>query len=225
MDIMNYITTSNNPYEYYTKALKTCIKSMVGDDKELCDKIYKKRMEMFEKANDDIPSASVSPNNPQRLLRLACYVSEYVFKDILGTSLTDDYGQPILTPAFGVEYYTYDFEGEFTTTDKPYTKNEISGYYITCRNKLWDKIKFQPNSINKLTKPDNFGDYKVIDFEQLTSRLKGDIRNYYYKNPDLKTNLTPDYDLQRIFGKVLGELSSSLVKNTNTQKYNSFYGF
>lgn len=221
---MNFIDTTKNPYNYYIQALKTCIKSMIGDDKELCEKAFKKRMEVFEQANTDLPSINVDPNNPQRLLRFACYVSEYIFKDILATSLKDDYGDFILTPAFGVEYYTYDFEGEFTTSKKPYTQNTYDGYYITSRNKLWDKIKFQPNSRAKLTQPDTFGNYNVIDFEALSNRLKSDIRNYYYKNPDLKTSLTPDKNLQQIFGKALGELSASLVKG-DTQQRSHFYNF
>ncbi len=222
---MNFITTSNNPYNYYTRVLKTSIKSMVGDNKELCEKIFQKRMDKFERINHDIPSVNISPNHPQRITRLACFVSEHVFKDALEFSLTDSRGHFIATPAFGVEYYTYDFEGEFTTKDKPYAKNEFNGYYITCRNKLWDNIKFQPNSVAKLTKPNSFGDYKVIDFEQLTSRLKSDIRNYYYNNPDLRSNLAPDEDLQKIFGKVLGELSASIIKKERTQKYSSPYEF
>jgi hypothetical protein len=222
---MNFINSTTNPYNYYLNALRNSIKSMIGDNKELCDKILKKRMEVFENENRDIPSVNIAPNNPHRLVRLACYVSEYVFKDILATSITDDYGNFVLTPAFGVEYYTYDFEGEFTTSEKPYTQNELSGYYINSRNKLWDKIKFQPNSRDNLTKPDALGNFNVIDFEELSKRLKGDIRNYYYKNPDLKTNLNPDEDLQQIFGKVLGELSASLMKNTKTQKHSQFYSF
>ena len=221
---MNFIDRTSNPHEYYLNALKASIKSMIGDDKEMCDKVFKKRMDVFEQENGDIPSVNAEPNNPTRLLRLACYVSEYVFKDILATSITDDYGRPVLTPAFGVEYYTYDFEGEFTTTQKPYTQNEIDGYYITSRNKLWDKIKFQHNSRETLTKQDSLGYYNVINFSTLIRRLKGDIRNYYYKNPDLKTNLNPDENLQQIFGKALGELSASLMKN-NTNRHSSFYSF
>lgn len=219
---MTFIDSTKKPYEYYVDALKSCIKSMVGDNDEMCNKVFKKRMEVFERENKDLPSTNIDPNNPQRLLRFACYVSEYVFKNILATSLTDNAGNFVLTPAFGVEYYTYDFEGEFTTTQKPYTQNTYDGYYITSRNKLWDKIKFQPNSRDKLTKPDNFGNYNVIDFDELTKRLKRDIRNYYYRNPDLKTSLTPDENLQQIFGKVLGELSASLIK---TQKQTNNYSF
>lgn len=221
---MNFTDRTNNPHAYYLNALKVSIKSMIGDNKELCDKVFKKRMDVFEQENGDIPSVNSEPNNPTRLLRLACYVSEYVFKDILVTSITDDYGKPVLTPAFGVEYYTYDFEGEFTSNEKPYTQNEIDGYYITSRNKLWDKIKFQHNSRETLTKPDSFGYYNVIDFNALVQRLKGDIRNYYYKNPDLRTNLNPDENLQQIFGKVLGELSSSLMKN-QSNRHTSYYSF
>ena len=221
---MSFITTSNNPYKYYTNALKACTKSIVGDDKELCDKIFKKLMDVFENENTDIPSAQVSPNNPDRIVRLACYVSEYVFKDILTMSLTNSYGDPVLTPAFGVEYYTYDFEGEFTSKEKPYIKNTYDGYYITSRNKLWNNIKFQPNAKNKLTKPNSYGDYNVIDFEALTRRLRSDIRSYYYRNPDYSANKTPDEDLQKIFGKALGELSVALVK-PNTRNRNQYYGF
>ena len=222
---MNFIDSTNNPYNYYLNTLKNSIKSMIGDNKEMCDKIFKKRMEVFENENRDIPSANIDPNNPQRLVRLACYVSEYVFKDALATSLTDDYGRYVLTPAFGVEYYTYDFEGEFTTSQKPYTQNEISGYYINSRNKLWDKIKFQPNARKKLTEPNSLGNFNVIDFTELSKRLKSDIRNYYYHNPDLKTNLNPDENLQQIFGKILGELSASLMKNAKTHNSSQFYSF
>lgn len=222
---MTFTKIVDNPYNYYVDSLYASIKTMVGDDKQLCDKILKKRMDVFEQENRDIPSVNSAPNHPQRLLRLACYVSEYVFKDILATSITDDGGRNILTPAFGVEYYTYDFEGEFTTTEKPYTKNETSGYYITSRNKLWDKIKFQPNSRDLLTKPTVSDKYNVIDFQQLINRLKGDIRNYYYRNPELKTNLSPDHDLQQLFGKVLGELSASLMKNNRNRNNNSYYSF
>ena len=160
-----FIDSTKNPYNYYLQALKASIKSMVGDNKEMCEKVLKKRMDVFEQENHDLPSVDIDPNNAQRLIRFACYVSEYVFKDALATAITDDYGKFVLTPAFGVEYYTYDFEGEFTTTQKPYTQNEIYGYYINSRNKLWDKIKFQPNARNNLTKPDALGNYNVIDFE------------------------------------------------------------
>ena len=221
---MSFITKSNNPYEYYIKALKTCIKSIIGDNKELCDKVFKNRMEAFENENKDIPSAQVAPNHPDRIVRFACYVSEYVFRDILTITLTNSHGTPVLTPAFGVEYYTYDIEGEFTSKEEPYFKNDFDGYYITCRTKLWNNIKFQPNAKNKLTKPNSYGAYDVIDFEELTRRLRRDIRNYYYQHPDYVANKTPDENLQQIFGKALGELSVSLVK-PNTRNRTQHYGF
>ena len=218
---MNFIDTSSNPYKYYLDVLKSSLSSMVKGDKEMCEKLYQAKVAEFEAINDDIPSPKIAPNNKDRILRLACYVCEFVFKDALLNTITDSYGYPVLTPGFGVEYYTYDFEGEFTSKEKPYYRNETTGYYIESRNKLFNKIKFQHNANETLTKPDNYGYYGVIDFKALTRRLKDDINAYYRANPDLTTNLNSDQKLQAVFGKVLGELSASLMKGRN-QQYNRF---
>ena len=220
---MTFLDKTNDPYRYYLNALKDSIKSMVGsasEDKELCNKLFAKRMAEFNEANSDLPSVNIYPNHPQRLLNLACFVSEYVFKDALLTSVIDDEGYPLLTPGFGVEYYTYDFEGEFTSKEKPYFQNEYNGYYINSCNKLWDNIKFQPNSRTTLTKPDSSGRYTVINFKELNSRIKRDIKTYYTQHPELEMNLNPDENLQKIFGKVLGELSASVMKNNRTNGFN-----
>ena len=220
---MHFIDTSSNPYKYYLDVLKSSLLSMVKGDKETCEKLYKAKVAEFEELNDDIPSANVAPSHPDRLLRLACWVSEFVFKDCLLNTITDDSGYPVLTPGFAVEYYTYDFEEEFTSTEKPYYRNEDFGYYIESRKKLFNKIKFQHNARETLTKPDNHGNYGVIDFKALTRRLKDDINRYYNTNPDLKTNLNPDENLQNIFSKVLGEVSASLMRGRNQQNKH-YYG-
>lgn len=212
---MNCLDKSNSPYNYYLNVLKASIRSMVGEDEELNKKIFEKLMKDFDAENTNLPSFQTNPNHPRRLSNLICFVSEYVFKDALATSLKDDYGDPVLTPAFGVEYYTYDFEGQFTSNNKPYYQNDIDGYYIESRNKFWGKIQSQYNAQQTLTKPDNFGRYNVINFEEISNRLKRDIRSYYAKNPELKTNVNPDENIKQIFGKVLGEVTASLMRNKN----------
>ncbi len=217
-----YIDQSKTPYNYYLEALKSSIDSMAGSNNEAAERIYNLKLKEIDEANMDLPSVSLDPNNKERLIRTICYVSDFVFKDALAKSVTDEYGKYILTPAFGVEYYTYDFEGEFTTSKKPYVRNEYSGYYINARNMLWNKIKFQPNAIRNLTKPDSLGNYKVIDFKQLNNDLKKSFKYYYDTNPDMITNLSPDGRIQTIFGTVLGSLSASIVRDYNKTNNSTF---
>lgn len=218
---MYFLDKSNNPYNYYLNALKASIKSMIGDDEELNKRIFTKLMKEFDAENTNLPSADINPTHPRRLSNLICFVSEYVFKDALATSLKDDYGDPVLTPAFAVEYYTYDFEKQFTSNEKPYYQNDIMGYYINARNKFWGKIQAQYNAQQTLTQPDDFGGFNVINFEEVSRRLKRDIRSYYAQNPELKTNVNPDENVQQIFGKVLGEITVVLMKNKNYNNNNN----
>lgn len=212
---MRYTEQTRNPYQYYLNALKTAVYSMANGNDKIAAAFYKDELKAIDELNNDLPSVQAQPNHPERLMRTAEYISEFIFRNALTIKSFD---KTDITPCYAVEYYTYDFEEQFNT-DKPYYRNEY-GDYDKKMNRFWSLVRSQPASKDLLTKPDQLGYYNAINFDEITKSLKYSIKTYYSTHPDLLGNVSPDEEFQTEFGKLLGKITTEIAqKKTNRNSY------
>lgn len=194
-----YLTTTNNPTQYYLNVLEKYVSKVAGPD--LAKVAYDKTVEnLIDKLQgDDI--------NSNKVLHKICF---YTFAQVWAEaceSTTRYPGKP-----FALEYVAID------DNNQEYTP--VNGFYKKVLQSVKNTI-YDPAIQTMLSKPDRYGNYAVIDFDSFSNSIHRSIKNYYDKVEKIDERLLKS----EIPNKALHESVEGSIKHFNTEVKKVIYNY
>lgn len=202
-----YLTTSHNPTQYYLDVIKKYITKIVGPD--LAKSEYEETIKTLEKK---LKGDSIS--SPAVLHKVCFYTFAQVWMHACESSPKYT-GKP-----FALEYAAFDED------DEEYTP--ANGFYNRVLNSIKGVI-YDPAVQTMLSKPDNYGSYVVINFDELSNSIHRAIKTYYDKAEFIDKRLLesqmPNKELHESVDKSIKHFNNEIKRVIYNYKPSKQYGY
>lgn len=205
-----FITTSKNPAEYYLNVIKKSLKTILPEDR--VEDNFQFLKSNLESQLNKVDSTTTSPDTYYKV----CY---YTFSRVwfaLCQATPYCSGKP-----FAMELCEYDDEKE-----KVVFKN--NGFYAKMDDRV-RKTLYDEAIQALLCQKDRFGNYAVINFDEVSAHIRSAIKKYYDAAEKVDKKLLdskiPNKTLHKIVEKSIDELTASIKEIvTNYNPNQSQYG-